>query len=743
VSVRPTSPDRLYELLPALYRIADVENNEELRALLRLINRQADDLRGNVHQLWDDFFIETCQRWVVPYIGDLVGNIPLHELDLSSAAATAESLFTDLTGPDLRPPAAIRTRADVAKTIYYRRRKGTPQALEELARDVTGWDSRVVEFFHLLDWNQHLEHLQPERHGCPTIRAVDAGDRVGGPWDDSSHTVDVRRINEWDGWYGIPNLGFFLWRLIAYPHTQVEPRKIGGSSWRRTFSPLGQDVPLFSAGDGDPSASGRSTEQTVDGPIRPAAFFSDLETVPDAPPATPASAFYGPKTEGKGSARLIVFANGVPVPANLVSCVNLEGWSTFAQPAGNRIGIDVKHGRFVVGSGRPANEVITVSYCAGFSADLGGGEYSRVKWLVPAGAPILVAGGGTGLATAISNRPVAPATVIQITDSASYVLTADITLATGEALTIQAADGVQPHVRLGTGSIGIQAVDPDASLTLGGLLIEGGLQVKGDLRGVRLLHTTLVPGRSVEQEVNSPPVGPSLVVDPGPPTARLNTQLEVLVASSIVGALRIPAHAKRLVLLDSIVAGVLTPGGPPVAAVSDATDTSGPPAHIERSTLLGSSRFISLELGSESIFSGRVLVERRQGGCLRFSYVPPGSETPQQYRCQPALEVSTQTEAREHEAAKAGISLPPGWKAALATQIESWLVPAFESGDYGDPGFAQLRRTCPMQIRTGAEDGSEMGSFCQLKQPQREANLRVRLDEYLPIGLEAGLVYVT
>ena len=44
----------------------------------------------------------------------------------------------------------------------------------------------------------------------------------------------------------------------------------------------------------------------------------------------------------------------------------------------------------------------------------------------------------------------------------------------------------------------------------------------------------------------------------------------------------------------------------------------------------------------------------------------------------------------------------------------------------------------PRQIRAGAEDGSEMGAFSMLKQPQRESNLAIRLDEYLPVGLEAG-----
>ena len=46
-------------------------------------------------------------------------------------------------------------------------------------------------------------------------------------------------------------------------------------------------------------------------------------------------------------------------------------------------------------------------------------------------------------------------------------------------------------------------------------------------------------------------------------------------------------------------------------------------------------------------------------------------------------------------------------------------------------------------ISAGSQDGSEMGVYCQLKQPQRESNLRIRLDEYLPFSLEAGLIHVT
>ena len=36
-----------------------------------------------------------------------------------------------------------------------------------------------------------------------------------------------------------------------------------------------------------------------------------------------------------------------------------------------------------------------------------------------------------------------------------------------------------------------------------------------------------------------------------------------------------------------------------------------------------------------------------------------------------------------------------------------------------------------------------MGVFSRLWQPQRETNLKIRLDEYLPFGLVPGLIYVT
>ena len=70
-------------------------------------------------------------------------------------------------------------------------------------------------------------------------------------------------------------------------------------------------------------------------------------------------------------------------------------------------------------------------------------------------------------------------------------------------------------------------------------------------------------------------------------------------------------------------------------------------------------------------------------------------------------------------------------------------IPHFTSLRYGDPGYGQLRPGTHDAIRTGADDESEMGATHELYQPLRETNLRLRLDEYLRYGLEAGLFYAS
>ena len=166
----------------------------------------------------------------------------------------------------------------------------------------------------------------------------------------------------------------------------------------------------------------------------------------------------------------------------------------------------------------------------------------------------------------------------------------------------------------------------------------------------------------------------------------------------------------------------------------------GPPTILERVTVLGPAHMKELTLASEVIFTDRVRAVRRQSGCVRFSYVPPGSQTPRCFRCQPELAIASALEQAQQQA---GGPLDPAATEAIRQQILGRLTPTFTSTQYGDPAYGQLSLTCPAEIRTGAEDGSEMGAFSFLKQPQRTANLQSNLEEYLRFGLEAGIFFVT
>src|SRR5215469_13398383 len=144
--------DKLWNLLPAVYRSQDTDafgTNGPLREMVNRIGAQGAILRRSIDRLWEDQSIETCDDWVISYIGDLLATNLVASLD------------------------ARGRRLDVAKTIYYRRRKGTVSILEEIAANITGWDARVVEFFRRLGRTRH--------NFDPTIGwPADDSDPVGG-----------------------------------------------------------------------------------------------------------------------------------------------------------------------------------------------------------------------------------------------------------------------------------------------------------------------------------------------------------------------------------------------------------------------------------------------------------------------------------------------------------------------------------------------------------------------------------
>lgn len=66
--------------------------------------------------------------------------------------------------------------------------------------------------------------------------------------------------------------------------------------------------------------------------------------------------------------------------------------------------------------------------------------------------------------------------------------------------------------------------------------------------------------------------------------------------------------------------------------------------------------------------------------------------------------------------------------------------PSFTSRQHGMATYCQLSASCRSEIVRGAEDEGELGIFHDLHHPQRLANLEGRLNEYIPAGMEAGVI---
>ncbi|GIV60248.1 MAG: hypothetical protein KatS3mg043_1337 [Rhodothermaceae bacterium] len=557
--------DRLYQLLPAVYRVRDAEHaadtghGEPLRALLRLIQEEADRLRDDIDGLYEDWFIETCAEWVVPYLGDLLGVRHLHPIE-------SAGLFS--------------LRAFVANTLRYRRRKGTAPVLEQLARDVTGWPARAVEFFERLATTQHLNHVRLHRPVSPDLRSSATLALVDGPFETITHTAEARRLAVERGRYNIPNVGLFLWRLQSYYLTAAAPRPVADPpDGRYTFSPLGNDLPLFNRPQTETEITHLAEPVNVPDRLRRRTLYDDLDAYRQAllTGGTTAPAYFGPQPV------LQVFFDDLEaaLPPEQILICDLSGWDVpgWIPPAdttgfGAKVSVDPERGRLAVLQGVPLPARLRVSYAYGFAADLGGGPYGREATLAsPAGTDAWTAtvaqhdpaAGFTTLAGALAAWAASDATegVLTILDSATYAETLTISFTPGRSLVVQAADGRRPHLRLRDGSgrdladltVG-GGTDEGTALTLNGLLIEGGLHVEaGSLERLTLLHCTLVPGRGLLPSGEPRrPDRPALTVAPG------NERLDVTITASILGPIRMPEATARLTVTDSIVQSPLAGG---------------------------------------------------------------------------------------------------------------------------------------------------------------------------------------
>jgi hypothetical protein len=104
---------------------------------------------------------------------------------------------------------------------------------------------------------------------------------------------------------------------------------------------------------------------------------------------------------------------------------------------------------------------------------------------------------------------------------------------------------------------------------------------------------------------------------------------------------------------------------------------------------------------SETLVTDRATVTDTQNGCFRFSAAKEGSRLPRPY------ESHTITNAHHY----------------------------FTSSRFGHPGYGQLSKTAPMELKRGAENGSEIGAFSGLINPIKLDSLRTKVNEFMPFGL--------
>lgn len=687
--------DRLFELLPTVYRLRDGEGvdgtQNALRALIDVIGSQVAVLEEDIDQLYDDQFIETCAPWVAPYIGDLIGYRTLYGL-------------TDKIGSP---------RAEVANTIAFRRRKGTASMLEQLARDVTGWDARAVEFFQLLATTQYMNHIRPQNVAWVNMRDHASLANIGGhpedrtdegslsrrtsPFDTSAHTVEVRRIPRKRGRFNIPNVGIYLWRIKDYELSNSPAVKVDDRRW--LFNPIGCNAPLFNHAQSEDTITHIAARSNVPQPITRRELWDD------------AGAFY--------PASIALRFGNTPVPVDNVAASDLSDLgAAWAYTTNDKILIDPVLGRLALPPSLTINgnnvdlSKPVVSFHYGFQTDMGGGPYSRVKTLTDDLSPTETVTTPNKIADGLA--ALSGSGVVEIDDNGRYTDAFTITAHQGARIELRAADGNRPTIALSSEIV--VNLEQGADVTINGLLFTGtSIRVPATSKSgtLRLKHCTLVPGISLNIDgTPKQPASPSVVIESDTVTLEID--------HSIIGGVR--AHEDATVSITSSIVDAADQTNVAYSALD--AKSAGGEVSIVASTIIGKVRSRVLRLVSNSIIAARlaasdswtfpVHADRRQDGCVRFSFIPLGSRTPRRFQCQPA-------------------------SADDALRVQ----PQFTAERYGAPAYCQLSDRCATEIRTGADDESEMGAYHDLFAPQRETNLSIRLDEYLRFGLDAGVFHAS
>jgi hypothetical protein len=764
----------LFERLPEIYRLRDAEQSPpgQLQAYVQVMDDVLRAIRDNIEQLHHDQFIETCDDWVVPYIADLLGT-------------------THLSGD----PWTLR--ADVARTVFHRRRKGTLGAIESLTYTLSGWAAHAAEMRDRLVWLQHLNHQRPDAGGKPplslttsihaptrggsvTLRDPGLLSLVNGPFDPFAHVVDVKPPNQGISGFNLPNLAIFLWRLQDYtvpvskpalpaaPNDIIDltpaPAGLAAYSVRFFLHPQGEPMVLFNThrfhADDDPPEL--SLLDAVPGPMPPARLSQDTPAgrpemyikVSDYSTAPP------PAPTGDDPGLTLHIPPGVsPVTPWKIRGANLCAWEAGLRPAlrAHEIVVDPERGRVLFGvldevhQAQALRDALLVSATYGFSGPSGAQPIARAgapaHWLeqVPNVVAVNYHLASTDLRDKLANLAnYSSPLILEIHDSMTHDLDiASVTgvgneggvpvLRLGSSLWIRAADGQRPVVRL----VRPLAFRPDVTGTSG----EDTLTVK--LEG---LYLTRGAGFGAGDALIARAALNRLVID----GCTLDPGGYLALDGTPDGTRQPIREALRLTNDYGFVGATSFRQIPQLDVLRSIT---GPLAIDSDYTLSISESIVDAGSGVEALTpqyavcaaSGTPASEwgppLSVSGVTIFGRVRVASVTGQGGIFVQRLEAHDNQKGCVKFSYFSGDAdcLPPHHACVFASQASL----TFTSEYFGAPGYAQLRLTCDRHVLENGPARDQMGAFGSLRNTAKWKNIHIRYREFMPVGVRPVLIPIT
>ena len=716
------SKPRLYDLLPAYIRFRDqqlrgpemdpLQRKEmgiaPLEALIHTLELPLHAIEANIDALYRGWFIETCEQWKIPYLGDLFA---VQGLGAGSAELPSH-------------------RRLVANTIAYRRHKGTPAALGRVAEDLTGWDCHIRLSRDRTAFTHDLRSPRPARAGSADLKGGKVLDETGEVSTQHPQTLDLRQDPaKADAGSVLESLELELYRLESNPVSGGEaPPDAGDPGRRYRFHASGVDTRLFNQPQTPDGVVYETEAHHLPVPLDRRELAQEIAARRSG--QTPVSRFLGSHPAFRIQVRESTEDPWREITPEKMEICDLADWSDPMPPpdwSRAEVAVDPETGRLLFPEYSPQRQV-RVDYSYGSSDDLGGGPYPRddharsfgdAPWRAIVDRDLrsdLVDGVPRfkSLEQALNvwcgdasekKRHAA----IRIDDSGRHDIgDFELELSAEHHLILYAAERAWPQI---VGRIAVRGKQ-GGLLELDGIGVQGGLTLEGD-PSLTLRHCTVHPQ---EEDV---------AVNHGNGSSRGEVSIEHCM---VTGPIHLPMTLDRLMISDSIldagtgwaIRGVEGESGLPVGgwcipgSGQETVEVPGPPTQIDRSTVFGRVSLLELRQAANTLFTELVTVLRPREGELFYCYFIKGSILPRAWEC---LE-------------------------GPRTDGGGWLRPSFTSKTYGQPGYAQLT-PCSGLIRYRGAQGQEIGVYHRLAQADRLVGLKAALADYLPAKSTYRIRFVT